>query len=247
MNARASAHDFWIEARPYNLQSPGPVAISLHVGTELVGDSVPNIPEWYQDFTYIHAGKRASVSGDLGDDPAGEVNTKTPGLYVVGYQNHPEFIELSGEKFEEYLDEEGLLEVKAVRAASGHSDKTAKEFYQRCVKSLIKVGESDVELQVLSAPMGYKLELFPGASPYSNDVLPVQLMFNGLPVSGVLMVAFKKDAPEVRQKVRTDNKGRAVMDISESGVWIVKAVHMETYPGPEADWISYWASLTFEK
>jgi hypothetical protein len=46
---------------------------------------------------------------------------------------------------------------------------------------------------------------------------------------------------------QSDRDGRAAFKIEEPGAWLVKAVHMVPAPaGSNADWESFWASLTFE-
>ena len=47
-------------------------------------------------------------------------------------------------------------------------------------------------------------------------------------------------------QARTDRNGRVVFPL-DSGVWMIKAVHMIPAPaGSGSDWASFWASLTFE-
>ena len=41
--------------------------------------------------------------------------------------------------------------------------------------------------------------------------------------------------------------GRVRFKLPRTGMWMIKAVHMIEAPaGADADWVSYWASLTFE-
>ena len=54
-----------------------------------------------------------------------------------------------------------------------------------------------------------------------------------------------KRKPEQKQAVRTDRQGLATIDLKHAGVWLIKAVEMVRYDKAGADWISYWASMTF--
>ena len=46
---------------------------------------------------------------------------------------------------------------------------------------------------------------------------------------------------------RTGKDGRVKLHLRPDGMWLVKAVHMTPAPaGANAEWMSYWASLTFE-
>ena len=67
------------------------------------------------------------------------------------------------------------------------------------------------------------------------------------PLAGALVVAFNQRSPYHRLRARSDQNGRATFAIDEPGPWLVKAVHMvPAAAGTNADWESFWASLTFE-
>jgi uncharacterized GH25 family protein len=54
--------------------------------------------------------------------------------------------------------------------------------------------------------------------------------------------------PSEKLKARTDINGRVRFRLRPAGMWLVKAVHMVPAPGgTNADWTSFWASLTFER
>jgi uncharacterized GH25 family protein len=81
----------------------------------------------------------------------------------------------------------------------------------------------------------------------TGDSLPVELTYKGTPLAGALVVAFNQRSPYHKLRVRSDQNGRATFTIEEPGPWMVKAVHMvPAAAGTNADWESYWASLTFE-
>jgi hypothetical protein len=81
----------------------------------------------------------------------------------------------------------------------------------------------------------------------SGDALPVRLTFKDAPLAGALVMAFNQRHPFLKKRVRSDQDGRATFTIDEPGPWLVKAVHMVPAPaGSNADWESFWASLTFE-
>jgi uncharacterized GH25 family protein len=46
---------------------------------------------------------------------------------------------------------------------------------------------------------------------------------------------------------RSDKDGRVRFRLPRAGMWMVKAVHMiAAQPDAQADWQSFWASLTFD-
>jgi uncharacterized GH25 family protein len=53
--------------------------------------------------------------------------------------------------------------------------------------------------------------------------------------------------PMAKITARTDSKGHVTLRLPQDGIWLIKAVHMVAAPaGSDADWASFWASLTFE-
>ena len=94
------------------------------------------------------------------------------------------------------------------------------------------------------------LELLPDTNPYrmkAPATLTVKLIYQGQPVSGALIMALNRQAPDDVQRVESGPGGRAEFRVQRGGVWMVKAVHMvRAAAADREDWRSYWASLTFE-
>jgi uncharacterized GH25 family protein len=77
--------------------------------------------------------------------------------------------------------------------------------------------------------------------------MPVRLIFEGKPLAGALVVAINRENAEKRASARSNASGRVTFDLTASGVWLVKTVHMvPAPPSSAADWESLWASVTFE-
>ena len=102
--------------------------------------------------------------------------------------------------------------------------------------------------------LGFAFELVPEQNPYAlaaGGTLPLRLLYKGRPFAGALVVAMPKAHPEAAVTARSDSQGRVRLELGESGVWMVKAVHMARLESAaaaaeHADWQSLWASLTFE-
>ena len=43
-----SAHEFWLEAKPFYQKTDQTTEITINVGQQMDGQSLPNIPAWYQ-------------------------------------------------------------------------------------------------------------------------------------------------------------------------------------------------------
>jgi hypothetical protein len=237
----------WIEPTTFSPQSGEIVAVRLRVGQDLLGDPLPRDPALINQFIAKDAAGRKPIVGRDGADPAGFLRVAMPGVVVIGYSSKPSSVELPAEKFNQYLNEEGLDAVAAVRVRRNETTLAAREIFARCAKSLVlsgpPAGKGDQQL-------GFTLELIAERNPYeltAGGELPVRLMYDDRPLAGALVIAFNRAHPSEKIRIRTDQDGRVRLRLSESGLWLVKAVHMIPAPASaNADWASYWASLTFE-
>jgi uncharacterized GH25 family protein len=242
------AHDMWIEPTTF---SPGPgqmLGVWLRVGQDLLGDPLPRNASLINQFVFEDAAGRKPVVGRDGADPAGFLRADKPGLLVIGYRSNPSAVELAADKFNQYLKEEGLDTVAAVRARRNETGARARELFSRCAKSLVLSGSpSKVQGDRL---LGFTLELMAERNPYSmraGEELPVRLTYENRPLAGALVVAMNRLNPSEKLAARTDNAGRVRFRLRPDGMWLVKAVHMVPAPARSpAEWASFWASLTFE-
>jgi hypothetical protein len=242
------AHDVWIEPATFSPAPGQTVGVRLRVGQDLMGDPLARNPALVNQFIVETASGRGPVAGIAGADPAGVLRVNAPGLHVIGYRSNASAIELPADKFNQYLKEEGLDRAAAQRARSNQAGSGARELFSRCAKSLVLSGppraaEGDRRL-------GFPLELVAERNPYSmrtGEELAVRLTYENRPLEGALVVAISKLNPERKVAVRSGADGRARFLLRSGGMWLVKAVHMvPARAGSNADWESFWASLTFE-
>ena len=243
-----AAHDMWIEPTSF-IPDPGKViGLRLRVGQDFLGDPIPRDPALIDQFISVDSSGRKPVYGHEGGDPAGLVREADPGLLVLGYQSRPKPIVLPATTFNQYLKEEGLDAISELRARRNQTGSDAREIFTRCAKSLVRYG-MPAGAQADRA-LGFTLELVSESSPYTlraGEDLPVRLTYEGRPLSGALVVAMNRTNPMAKITSRTDNKGHVTLRLPQDGIWLVKAVHMVPAPaGSDADWASFWASLTFE-
>lgn len=247
--APALGHDFWIEPSTFSPKAGSVVNLSLRVGENFQGEKITRTPSRIVRFADWVGDSVTDVPGQDGLDPAGFLRVSQPGSHIVGYRSNHARVELEADKFEKYLKSEGLERIIELRKQRGESSKSAREVYSRAAKCLIRAdatGDAGWERAV-----GFTLEILPEKSPAMlapGDVLPVRIIFNGKPLEGVLISAFEKSEPAAtRVDLRSDAEGRVRLPLSRRGVWLVKSTHMIA-AGKEldADWESFWASLTFE-
>jgi hypothetical protein len=242
------AHDLWIEPTTFAPATGQIVGLKLRVGQDLLGDPVPRNSSLIQQFIVEDTDGRKPVVGRDGGDPAVYVRVGAPGLLAVGYRSSPSAVELGAEKFNQYLKEEGLETIAALRARRNETSAAAHELFARCAKSLVLSG-SPGEAQG-DRRLGFTLELVAERNPYTirdGDTLPVRLTYENHPLAGALVVAVNRLNPSEKMAARTGKDGRVRLRLRPGGMWLVKAVHMVPAPaGSNAEWLSYWASLTFE-
>lgn len=245
LGASVAAHDLWIEPSTFQAAAGSPVSLRLRVGVDLLGDPVARDPELIERFISVHPSGTRPVPGAPGVDPAGLLRVPGDGLTIVGYASKPSVITLPGAKFTEYLKEEGLERIIALRAQRGETDAEAREAFSRCAKTLLSAGTANGPGD---RALGLTLELIAEKNPYAlqpGQTLPVRLLYKDQPIEGVLVVAINKKNPAEKVSARSGRDGRVQLALAQPGMWLVKAVHMVETDGGEAQWSSYWASLTF--
>jgi uncharacterized GH25 family protein len=146
------------------------------------------------------------------------------------------------------LKDEGLDAIVALRASRNQTGAGAHELFSRCAKSLVLAG-SPGPAQGDQA-LGFPLELVAERNPYAlrmGQDFPVRLTYEHRPLAGALVIAMNRLNPAQKLAARSDRDGRVRFRLPVGGMWLVKAVHMLPAPaGTNAEWMSYWASLTFE-
>ncbi|MEL6593228.1 MAG: DUF4198 domain-containing protein, partial [Bacteroidota bacterium] len=110
------------------------------------------------------------------------------GTYVVGVSTKARNTELPAEEFNDYLKNDGLLDMLEYRTDQGLLDQDAVESYQKHVKAIFQVG--DVKTNDWNTVLGYPIEFVPQANPYEKyggDELTIQLLLDGKPLPNQLV------------------------------------------------------------
>lgn len=243
----AFAHDFWVEPDVFIAEPGERLNVRLRQGVGFKGDTLPYINEWFQDFSVVTASGREDVISIPGDDPAARLEAPD-GALLIGYESNRAFTELPAEKFNRYLEDEGIEFVRQIRIDADEDELPATEYFVRCAKALVQSGAPQGD--VYATELGYRLELIPLSDPYAARVgesLTFRLLYRGKPAADLLLQAFTREEPGEIQRVRTDAEGLATVELDSAGVWLVKAVSIQPLIGaPRAKWLSHWASFLFE-
>jgi hypothetical protein len=245
-----SAHEFWIEPADFALEADAKIEADLRVGQDFRGDAFPYIPSRFAAFERHDRLGEADVEGVTGDLPALNLLPRTEGLSVFTYVSAGERIRFRAwDKFQSYLDYEGLDSIPALHDARGLPRDDIREIYTRCAKTLVSVGDATADQDRAT---GMRLELVAGENPLTltpGDKMGFTLMWEGKPLPDTQVALFYKGESKdqaTRTLARTDGDGRASFTLPASGAYMAASVHMiEADPDRNADWHSYWASLTF--
>lgn len=244
--ATAQAHEFWLEVVDFRPKASASVPVVFRNGQNFLGDSYPYLRHGARRFSVIDKRGERRIKAIEGDDPAAEATFPTPGLAIVVYQGAPEdLVYESFAKFEESVRYEGLDRIVDAHRQAGKPEAQIKERYARCAKALVKVGDG----QGSDKAVGLPLEIVAGANPYglkAGEGLPVQVLYAGKPLPAAVIKIFNRSDPQSPRSINADAAGRAVIELPNTGAYMVHAVHMlEPAPGEKAHWSSLWASLTF--
>jgi len=245
------AHDYWLELSSFRPKAGDRVTVSHRVGEQLAGDPVPRNPYAIVRFeTLSPSGATMPVPGRDGFDPAGIVLIDSAGPWRVAYQSSDTLVELAPEKFDAYLELEGIAGVREQKEKLGEGKEPAREAFSRSAVA-VACGESSIAPPAAArGPIGLELEIVPDhdlCSAKPGQEIGFRLLRLGQPAAGVLMMALDRSSAAGPMKLRTNKDGRFRFRLPRAGFWLIKGVAMERADGiPNADWKSRWASLTFE-
>lgn len=178
-----------------------------------------------------------------------EFSVRRTGTYVLGLETRPRTVRLKSSDFDDYLEEEELSAMIALREARGSSGSAAVERYTKWAKAMIVVpGEAREGAE--HAPLGHRLEIVPDVGPGGlapGAELPLRVLYDDAPLGSARVVFGRAGRPGYEPVVTTDDDGRARVRLAQAGRWFARVLHMiPVEDDPQVEWESFWATLTFE-
>ncbi|MBU4528424.1 MAG: DUF4198 domain-containing protein [Hoeflea sp.] len=245
-----SGHEFWIDPQDFTVAMEKEISADIRIGQDFKGDAFPYIPSRFAAFQRHDREGASNVDGATGDLPALELSPRAEGLTLITYVSVAERIRFQDwEKFTEYLDYEGLATIPARHDARGLPRDEIRELYTRCAKALVTVGDASGDRDRAT---GMRLELVAGRTPQALSPganMSFTLLWEGAPLKDTQVALFRRgeDGDDATRIVtRTDEEGKVSFTLPGNGAYLASAVHMIEAPADRnADWESYWASLTF--
>lgn len=249
----ASAHDAWIEVSLENVEAGSKAAMETYIGHAEERDhynpSLSHVSRYYLV-------NEAGVKDQLGIYSVFEGRDQVPlnpkmlegDAYLVMSTFRAKST-LEAEKFNGYIEEEGIKPIIDFRAANEETDQPGREVYSRHMKAMLVAPGDDCDISFLSGPVGETLEIVPMVHPGKacGDELVFRLHYMGKPVSGGMLHLNRTDEAMEPIKAMTDDEGVARFERPGAGNWYVHAawarpVDADTY---DAEFATNFASLSF--
>jgi len=252
--APAIGHDFWLEADQFHLNSGDVVKMNIRLGHP------EDKSDWVLDPDRLVAFRSFNSAGvsDLqlyfqslkGESIPFRLNQS--GLNVVAIESTESFSKLEAEKFNEYIDKEGLSTIKIYRSNRSLEQEPGREFYSRRAKALMQIGDTQsTDQQIATNPVGLSLEIVPLANPYAlekSDPLDVLILYRGRPLPGATVKLLNIGEHHGHTKLSLSNgNGIASFPRPHKGKWMMQVIWSDILEhNRDAEFSTIFSSLSFE-
>ncbi|ARN77516.1 NikM domain containing protein [Nonlabens spongiae] len=265
------SHDMFLKFDDYFLNADSQATLQLFNGTFDKSDNVIDRDRML-DASMVAHGRRIVIDSSQWYDKETttflDFKTGDPGTYVLGVSTAPRNIEMTADKFNDYLEHDGVVDMLLSRKRNNQLDQDVNEKYSKHVKTIFQVG--DQLTNDWKTELGYPIEFVPLENPYdlhAGHEMRVKLLLSGEPLANQLVLighevmdkththdgsthshedAEQGHTHEGQLELRTDSNGILNFDITESGVWHLRTIHMTEVEDVELTHESNWATLTFQ-
>jgi uncharacterized GH25 family protein len=245
----AQAHEFWMQPLKFFLHPGERTDVRFVVGENFIGESWSLKDHKVEKLDLHHGADVKSLLDSIKDAPKSNlsITVETEGTHLLALQSDNAVSELDAEKFNEYLNEDGLDDVLSHRKKTGTMNKPAREFYRRYAKLLVQVGNKRDD--TFKKELGFPIEIIPEENPYllkKGDPVRFKILSEGKPAFGVKVRVWNRYQNRTTiQNIYPEKNGVIETRISNPGAWMVSFVKMVPSKEAGAEWQSYWTSLTF--
>jgi len=244
-----SAHEFWLQPNKFIYKRGEAIDIRFHVGENFEGMNWKGNREKIKTLHLYYGGVSSEMSDHVGEAPGDSLQIRIydEGNALIAFNSTNSYIELEGPKFTEYLKEDGLFNALKERADKGETDSVGREYYQRCAKTLLKIGNQTSN--TFKSATTLPVDIIPDTNPYlakAGDTLRARVFFQKNPLPGaVVKIWHREEGKTEKTELETDAEGRIAFAVKNSGQWMISAVKMVRLTDENADWQSYWGSFVW--
>ena len=248
----ASAHEFWIEPKLYQVENDAPVVADLKNGEEFEGVALSWFDRNFTRFDMVLGEDIRPVTGRLGDTPALTSSAWGDGLLIVLHETTASTLTYTDwDKFLRFAAHKDFTNAAADHTANGWSKERFRESYTRHAKALLAAGSGTGQ----DRAFGLQTEFIALTNPYDPDFdqeMRVRLEYLGAPRADAQVEVFEKDptGAVIVSLTHTNADGIARVDVRPGHSYLFDAVVLR--PSPEAGnaerapvWETLWAALTF--
>lgn len=252
-----SAHDSWLIADRSTANDGDVVWLSFVTGDVFPFGEKATEPSRVAQFIDRIGDRTQAVVGYKPQDKGLSIRRPIvgPGLHVLGCALSAHPIEMTPEKFEQYLRSEradsALAAFEQFQRRGATKADTIVEEYTKFAKTMIEVSPADDEEDGFLTPIGHRLEIVPLSNPCrwkAGQTVKVKVLFDGYPWPDVNIFAGHEDrkANDYSSQTRTDAKGVASISLTKPAHWFLQAHVIRPTDGlGKVKWESFWASLSF--
>src|SRR5688572_17003601 len=239
----AAAHYNFIFPEKFRVSPGETLIIGFHAADGFPESTL--VPKRLQSLSLHTATSTVAITGLREEGLRQVARVKAPSGYsIVTAVNPGKADTMKAAPFLQYLQEENLTGAIDLRKKLGETEKPGRERYSMYLKSIVLAGTpNDGYKRVVGMP----IEIVPEKDPSqlkAGETLPVRVLFKGKPAANLQLFSASVGKPN-KNIGKTDANGRLNVPVSK-GRWRLHTIRMERITAPDADWESFWATLTFE-
>ncbi len=250
-----AAHDFWLAPESYDLETPGIIDVSVMIGHPKDRLNWPVQPHRIIGLRSIGPNGVSDHQAALADYQPSKtlpISLESDGLHIMTIETTSSISVLEADKFNAYIEEEGLTPIKIDRVLKRTTNEPGRETYSRRGKTLIQVGNvSETDPQYLLRPVGLTLEIVPLQNPArlnEGETFSSQIFYRGVPISGATIRLVKLDSKNENViSNKSDAGGIVKFKRPSAGNWMLHVVWSDPLKNNDtAEYDTIFSSLSFK-
>lgn len=260
LSSSLPAHEYWLDPIDSSVARGDSAIVDIRNGQSFSGPAFPYDESQYQTITVNNPSGSETYVGRLGDYPAIHPQLNTDGLHSINVDTNPKRLTYkTWEQFNTFLNYHGLHTIKDRHQERELPTTDINESYVRSAKTLLQVNSTgslnldnstsvDISNHKAFSASGSIFEMLLLDNPYSKtETVRIKLLYQSKPLSKRQVEMFWKGSTLIRLTAITDDAGIATFKLLGEGDYLLNSVKVAEPENDDAHWLSYWASITFER